>query len=478
MDRREPAEPLRDWLVAELAALTGRPAAEIDPTQTFAGNGLDSVKVARLAERVQEKLGRPVDPTVLFEHPTVAALLAHLADPAGSATGTPSRTVDRGRTGRPGGPSADDPVAVVGLACRMPGAPDALAFWQLLLAGTDAVGPVPEGRWPGGAPGAGTEGGFLPDITGFDASFFRITADEADRMDPQQRLLLEVCWEAVEDAGERPVTLRGSRTGVFVGISTNDYAHRQLADPDLINRHTATGNALAVAANRLSYVFDWRGPSLAVDTACSSSLVAVHLAVRALRAGECDRAVAGGVNLLVEPELSLGLGEAGMLAPDGRCKPFAATADGYGRGEGCGALVLKRLSDARAASDRVYAVIRGSAVNQDGGSNGLTAPNPAAQRAVLRDAYADAGLAPHAARYVECHGTGTPLGDPIEARSLAEARADGADRSGAGTQTGAAVDGDAAAGETCLIGSVKSNIGHLESAAGVAGLIKTVLALH
>ncbi|MEU4620090.1 SDR family NAD(P)-dependent oxidoreductase [Actinoplanes sp. NPDC023801] len=432
------ADYLLSWIVERIAVLSGRAAGEVDPDETFAGNGLDSVRVAELAERLGSALGRRVDAAEMFECPTPRALARSL---------TASRVAE---PAAPGPADAGAPIAVVGLACRMPGAPDARAFWRMLLDGVDAVGDAPPGRgpWP-------TRGGFLPEVADFDASFFRISTEEAEQMDPQQRMLLETTVEALEDAAELPARLRGSATGVFVGISSVDHAHRVLGPHP--GRFTPTGNSSAIAANRLSYAFDWRGPSLAVDTACSSSLVAVHLAVRALRAGDCERAVAGGVNVLLDPRVSAGLSEAGMLAPDGRCKAFGAAADGYGRGEGCGVVVLKRLSDALAAGDRVYAVIRGTAVTSDGASNGLTAPNPAAQRAVLAAAYADAGLTPAAAGYIECHGTGTPLGDPIEARSIAEAR---------GT------------GDVCVIGSVKSNIGHLEAAAGIAGLIKTVLAVH
>ncbi|MEU7895953.1 SDR family NAD(P)-dependent oxidoreductase [Nonomuraea sp. NPDC049152] len=470
-------DDLQEWLTTQVAELGRRRTA--DPEQTFAANGLDSVRLAELAERTGRKLGRVIDPALLFEHSTIATLAAHLRPLAEAGAGAPAMRPVAGPAAQdvagirplsaavaPAGP-ARGPIAVVGLACRMPGAADAEEYWKLLLTGTEAVREVPQDRWPDGVadpdpatPGRliSTRGGFLDGLADFDAAFFRISEAEALRMDPQQRLLLETSWDAMEDAGSPPSRLRGSRTGVFVGMATGDYAHRQLSDPDRISAHTTTGNSFAIAANRLSYYYDWRGPSVAVDTACSSSLVATHLAIRALRAGDCELALACGVNALIEPEPSIGLSKAGMLAPDGRCKPFDAEANGYVRGEGCGVVVLKRLEDALAAGDRIYAVLRGGAVNQDGASNGLTAPNPAAQRAVLHEAYADAGLAPGEVQYVECHGTGTPLGDPIEAGSLAAAR---------GREAG-----------ECLIGSVKGNIGHLEAAAGVAGLIKTVLAVH
>jgi acyl transferase domain-containing protein/acyl carrier protein len=450
---------LRDWLVRCVATATGMPLAEIDTGEPFAGHGIDSMKLAALAAEVELHVGRRLPATALFEFPTIDALAAYLSSPgAGETLGG-----DRGESG--------GAIAIVGLACRMPGAADAESFWRLLDSAADAVGDVSADRWDAAewydpdpaVPGRTISrwGGFLDDVAGFDAAFFRIAAAEAVRMDPQQRLLLETCWEAFEDAGELPARLRGSAAGVFIGISTSEYFGRLLADRNAITPHALTGNALAVAANRLSYVFDLRGPSVAVDTACSSSLVAVHLACRALRAGECDRAVAGGVNLLLDPELSIGLSKAGMLSPDGRCKAFDARANGYVRGEGCGVVVLKPLSAALKAGDRVYAVIRGSAVNQDGGSNGLTAPNPAAQRDVVRAACRDAAIDPGRIEYVECHGTGTQLGDPIEAQSL-----------------GAVIGARRPPGQPCLIGSVKTNVGHLESAAGIAGLIKAALALH
>ena len=298
-------------------------------------------------------------------------------------------------------------------------------------------------------------------VDGFDPLFFGISPREAELMDPQQRLLLEVAWEALEWAGIAPDSLAGSSTGVFVGISTTEYAAGVQSGTAIIDAYVGTGNALSIAANRLSYVLGLRGPSMAVDTACSSSLVAVHLACQSLRSGESDLALAGGVNLLLVPETMVNFSRARMLSPDGRCKTFDAAADGYVRGEGCGVVVLRRLSDARAAGDQVLAVVRGSAVNQDGRSNGLTAPNGPAQEAVVRRALEVAGVDPVDVGYVEAHGTGTPLGDPIELRALGR------------------VLGPAGPPERPLVvGSVKTNIGHLEAAAGIAGLIKAVLAVH
>ena len=364
-----------------------------------------------------------------------------------------------------------EPIAVIGIGCRFPGgADDPGELWRQLAAGVDATGPVPPERWDADAlhdpdpdaPGKSyvRRGGFLRDVDRFAARFFRVSPREAERMDPQHRLLLEVAWAALEDAGVAPDRLRGTPAGVFVGITNNDYARRSrgLAD-DAAGLFHVSGTSFSFAAGRLAYVLGLHGPALAIDTACSSSLVALHLACHSLRAGECDLALVGGVNLMFAPEGFVLLSKARMLAPDGRCKTFSAAADGYARGEGCGVVVLRRLSDARAAADRIYAVVRGSAVNQDGASSGLTVPNGAAQRALIEQALRAAGLGPGAVGYVEAHGTGTALGDPIEARALGEALA-------------------APRPAPLLCGSIKTNLGHLEAAAGVAGIIKTALVLH
>jgi acyl transferase domain-containing protein len=366
-----------------------------------------------------------------------------------------------------------EPIAVIGLGCRFPGgADDPQAFWRLLHDGVDAVREVPRDRWDidafydpdPDAPGKMSTryGAFLDEVAAFDAQFFGISPREAVSMDPQQRLLLEVSWEALEDAGLAADRLAGSLTGVFVGLSTNDYGVKLLRanDPTRLDAYFGTGNAPSAAAGRLSYVLGLEGPCLALDTACSSSLVAVHLACHSLRQGECDTALAGGANVILTPDITINFSRARMMAPDGRCKTFDAAADGYVRGEGCGVVVLKRLSDALAHGDRVRAVIRGSAVNQDGRSGGFTAPSERAQETVIRKALAAAGVAPAALSYVEAHGTGTALGDPIEAQALATVLRPerGKDR-------------------PLVLGSVKTNVGHLEAAAGIAGLIKVVLAL-
>ena len=364
----------------------------------------------------------------------------------------------------------NEPIAIIGIGCRFPGANDPTAFWRLLRDGVDAIGEVPADRFDHRAfydPDPATPGkmntrwgGFLNQVDRFDANFFGISPREAARMDPQQRLLLEVSWEALQDAGQVPGRLAGTQTGVFIGIATNDYGRLQWGDFELIDAYAGTGNALSIAANRISYVLDFRGPSIAIDTACSSSLVAVHLACSSLRNGESTLALAGGVNLILSPAIAINFTKAGAMAADGRCKTFDARADGYVRSEGAGVVVLKPLSKAAADGDPIYAVIRGSAVNQDGRSNGLMAPNPAAQEAVLREAYRQAAVSPGKVQYVEAHGTGTLLGDPIEVQAL-----------------GAVMGADRPVERPCALGSVKTNLGHLEAAAGIAGLIKVALAL-
>jgi acyl transferase domain-containing protein/NAD(P)-dependent dehydrogenase (short-subunit alcohol dehydrogenase family) len=365
-----------------------------------------------------------------------------------------------------------EPIAVIGLGCRTPGGvDDPVSLWRLMHDGVDAIAPVPADRWDHAAfydpdpaaPGriATHSGGFLRSVDAFDAALFGIAPREAEGMDPQQRLLLEVAWEALEHAGQAPDRLQDSATGVYCGVASGDYAYLQLksGDPGLLDAHFASGIAHSVFSGRLSYLLGLRGPSVTIDTACSSSLVAVHLACQALRKGECSLAIAGGVNLILAPDLFIALSHSRMLAPDGRCKTFDAAADGFARGEGCGVVILKRLSQAEADGDRILAVIRGSAVNQDGPSSSLTAPNGPAQEAVIRAALAFASVAPNDVSFIEAHGTGTELGDPLEVKALG------------------AVFGGRDRDRPLVLGSVKTNIGHLEAAAGVLGLIKVVLAL-
>ncbi|MBV8587317.1 MAG: acyltransferase domain-containing protein, partial [Verrucomicrobia bacterium] len=365
-----------------------------------------------------------------------------------------------------------EPIAVVGVGCRFPGgANDPDSFWRLLIEGRDAIVEVPPDRWDINAlydpnPDASGKmntrwGGFLDAIDQFDPEFFGISPREAVGMDPQQRVLLEVTWEALENAGLCPDRLAGSQTGVFVGVCNTDYFLKQFeTGRDSVDAYVATGNAHSVASGRISYLFGLHGPSLSVDTGCSASLVAVHLACQSLRAGECRVALTGGVNLILMPDTTIVLSKAHMMSPNGRCKAFDASGDGFVRSEGCGMIVLKRLADARADGDQILAVIRGSASNQDGRSNGLTAPNGPSQVAVIREALANGDLQPGDIDYIEAHGTGTSLGDPIEAHALAE------------------VFGPGRSSDCPLrIGSVKTNFGHAESAAGIAGLIKAILAI-
>ncbi|GAA1285733.1 SDR family NAD(P)-dependent oxidoreductase [Saccharothrix xinjiangensis] len=440
-----PEAELRAWLARHVADLVDLPEDEVDVDQPLAELGLSSRDAVVLAGALGDLVDAPLPATALYEHPTIARLARHLAGAGVEHAG--------------GGPVTGDDIAVVGVGCRLPGGvtgPEGL--WTFLREGGDAVAPAPPDRWPGLPEGTPRFGGFLPDIKGFDAEFFGIAPHEAAHADPQQRLVLEVSWEALHHAGIAPDSLRGTRTGVFVGISSGEHGAAQAADLDRVEPWTATGGALSIAANRLSYLLDLRGPSLAVDTACSSSLVAVHHACRSLRAGESDTAVVAGVNLLLGPAVTVAFHRAGLLAADGRCKPFDAAADGIARAEGCAVAVLKRLADARRDGDRVLAVVRGSGVNSDGRSNGLMAPNPRAQADLLRRVYAEAGVDPTRVDYVEAHGTGTLLGDPIEAGALREVLGGGPG--------------------VLLLGSAKANFGHTESAAGLVGLVKAVLAIH
>ncbi|NES44814.1 type I polyketide synthase, partial [Moorena sp. SIO2C4] len=363
-----------------------------------------------------------------------------------------------------------EPIAIIGMGCRFPGGVDSPeAFWQLLNDGVDAIAEVPKNRWnideyydpDPDAPGkiATRDGGFLSEIDRFDAPFFGISPREAHSLDPQQRLLLEVSWEAIERANIVPDKLFNSLTGVFIGIGSNDYLNK-LATSEIPEAYWGTGNVPSAATGRLSYILGLTGPNLAVDTACSSSLVSVHLACQSLRQRECNLALAGGVNLILSPKFSIVFSQAKMLSPDGRCKTFDASANGYVRGEGCGVIVLKRLSDALANGDNVLAVIRGTAVNQDGPSGGLTVPNGPSQEVVIRQALANGGVEPASVSYIEAHGTGTSLGDPIEVGAL-----------------GKVFGKNHSIEQPVIIGSAKTNIGHLEVAAGIAGLMKVVLQL-
>jgi len=363
-----------------------------------------------------------------------------------------------------------EPIAITGIGCRFPGAHNSREFWKILREGIDAVGEVPRDRWDVNAlfdpdpasPGKINSrwGGFIDKVDQFDWRTFRIPPREAKYMDPQHRLLLEVAWEALEDAGLPLEKVAGSRTGVFIGIMWNDYLRMQTANFSLLNGYSNTGNAVAFAPNRISYVFDLKGPSVAVDSACASSLTSVHYACQSLWLGEAGMALAGGVNLMLSPDISIMLSKAGVLSPEGRCKTLDAKADGFVRGEGAGIVVLKPFSRLT-PSDRVYAVIRGSAINHNGHNEWIMAANPEAQELVIRDAYSRSGINPAEIDYVELHGTGILKGDALEAKVLGKV---------VGTHN--------TRNHPCRIGSVKTNIGHLESAAGIAGIIKVALSLY
>ncbi|WP_313673350.1 beta-ketoacyl synthase N-terminal-like domain-containing protein, partial [Mycolicibacterium sp.] len=456
---------LREWFVDYLVGTIGLSRDDIDCDAPLKDLAVGSADAVVMIGELSELLGRQLSPVDLWQYPTVNAMARYL-------TGGEVEPVEvSGVAGGGAVVDARDPIAVIGVGCRLPGGvcgPDAL--WDFLADGGSGVVEVPAERWQrfdDGSPSTAAAlasttrwGGYLDDVAAFDAEFFEISPGEADKMDPQQRLLLEVTHEALEHAGIPPQTLRQTQTGVFAGACLGEYGYLAASDLSQMDPFSGTGGALSIIANRVSYFFDLRGPSVTVDTACSSSLMAVHLACQSLRSGESDVALAAGVNVLLSPAPTRSFDVVEAMSASGACHSFDASADGFVRSEGAGVVVLKRLSDARRDGDRVLAVVRGSAVNQDGRSNGLMAPNPAAQMAVLRSAYADAGVDVRAVDYVEAHGTGTLLGDPIEARAL-------------GTVLGRGRGVDA----PLLIGSVKSNLGHLEAAAGVAGLAKAVLAL-
>ncbi|WP_437670504.1 type I polyketide synthase [Sorangium sp. So ce131] len=445
-------------MVSRLAERLGVDAQSIEPRERFNRYGLDSRGATELLAELGRMLGRPLSPVLVWQYPTPEALARYLTGGASEREAFAARREA----------AQSEPIAIIGIACRFPGAPDLLSFWKLLLEGRDAITEVPPGRWDSGAlydpdfraPGKINTrwGGFIGGVDGFDPMFFGVSPREAVEMDPQQRLMLELSWEALEDAGISPRSLLDSRTGVFFGAMWQDYA--RLSAIDRITQHSATGQDLSIIPARVSYTLGLRGPSVAVNTACSSSLAALHSARQSLLLGESTLALVGGVSLMIAPDTSVALSKLGALAPDGRSKTFDARADGYGRGEGGGVVVLKPLSRALLDGDPIYCVIRGSAINNDGFSNGLAAPSPAAQELVLRDAYSSAGVDPRDVQYIETHGTGTVLGDPIEAGAL-----------------GAVLGKDRPADRPLLLGAVKTNIGHLEAAAGMAGLIKTALAL-
>ncbi|MDM8558776.1 amino acid adenylation domain-containing protein [Candidatus Parabeggiatoa sp. HSG14] len=458
-------DAIQTWLLTKLSQKLNIAVSEIDIREPLARYGLDSMTAVSLSGELESKLGRSLSPTLIYDYPNIQVLSQYLIgkSPLSQNIAVSNKSDTNSKV-------TNEAIAIIGLGCRFPGAENPQAFWQLLRDGNDAITEVPLSRWDINAfydPNPETPdkmntrwGGFLEKVAEFDPKFFGISPLEANKMDPQQRLLLEVTWEALENAAIAPDKLAGSQTGVFIGISTDDYAHLQSKHKTTVDSYFGSGNASSIAANRLSYLLDLRGTSVAVDTACSSSLVAVHQACQNLRLGECDLALAGGVNIILNPDLTITFSQSGMMAPDGRCKTFDANANGYVRGEGCGIVVLKRYSEAVKDGDNILALIKGSAINQDGRTNGLTAPNGLSQQAVIRKALQNANVSPDQISYVEAHGTGTPLGDPIEVNALKEILMEGRIQE-----------------QPCWIGSVKTNIGHLEAAAGIAGLIKTILSL-
>ncbi|HVU22667.1 MAG TPA: SDR family NAD(P)-dependent oxidoreductase [Opitutus sp.] len=467
---------------------------KIEPDVELPRYGFDSIRLTELANRLNRAWALDLMPTLFFEHTTLRAIARHLVErhpdklaaalvreqDAGGRRTTPAAAVAKGARGRRRKAperTAQAPIAIVGLSGRFPGSADIDEFWRHLEANHDLIGEVPAERWDwreiyGDAqeqPGKTKVkcAGFMAGVDEFDPAFFGISPREAASMDPQFRLLLETVWATIEDAGYRASELAGTRTGVFVGVSTSDYKDAWLRRAG--ENRAGDGPALVshfVIANRISYALDLRGPSEPIDTACSSSLIAIHRAIEAMRLGHCEQAIVGGVNVICTPDITIGASRAGMLSEDGRCKTFDKDADGYGRGEGVGALLLKPFDAALRDGDHVYALVRGSAENHGGKAQSPTAPNPAAQRDLLVAAYTRAEVDPRTVGYIEAHGTGTSLGDPIEIEGLTGAFAELYRRAGA--SVGAA---------HCGVGSVKTNVGHLEAAAGIAGVVKVVMML-
>jgi myxalamid-type polyketide synthase MxaE and MxaD len=466
------ADRIQRWIASRLDATLDLRGEPLDLDRPFVEYGATSIDAVELASGLEQWLGRPVPPTIVWHFPTLRTLARHLTSTTVTVPngGAAAAAGSGAATGTANGAGEGEPIAIVGMGCRYPGADGLDAFWDLLRHGRDAVTEVPASRWDvdafydpdPAAPGkmASRWAGVIDRLDEFDAAFFGISPREAPHVDPRQRLALEVAWEALEDAKIPPDSLAGTRTGVFMATLTNDYDHLLFNDLHRADAYSGAGTANSIVANRISYFLDLRGPSLALDTACSGSLIAVHLACESLRRGESTLALAGGVNVNLMPKSNVFFSKAGALSPNGRCRTFDRSADGMVRSDGAGIVVLKTLSQAQRDGDRIVALIKGTAVNHDGRSNGLMAPNGDAQQAVLTEAYRRAGVAPADVQYIEAHGTGTRLGDPIEVQAL-----------------GAVLTPERPADRRCLLGSVKTNIGHSEAAAAIAGVIKTALAM-
>ncbi|MCT2076837.1 type I polyketide synthase, partial [Dietzia cinnamea] len=459
---------LREWMRGWVCRATGLDISKVTDDRSLEEYGLSSRDAVSLSADLEDLIGRPLDATVAYQHPTIASLAEYVVNgPVEADEPTDLHTF------RERGAGMEFDVAVIGLATRFPGGADSPeATWDLLASGRDATSPRPDSRWSEWAGDAYVQqvlaeapnrGGWLDDteVKDFDAEFFGMSPREAEMVDPQQRLALELTWEALENAHIPASDLKGREVGVFMGSSSSDYQVLLTSDSAAASPYAVTGASNSIISNRISYTFDFRGPSMTLDTACSTSLVAIHEAVNSLRLHESDLVVAGGVNMMLAPAATMGFAKTGAaLSPDGRIKAFSSDANGICRAEGGGVFILKRLSEAERDGDEVLAVIKGSAVNSDGRSNGMTAPNPDAQVSVLRQAYADAGVDPREVDYIEAHGTGTILGDPIEATALGQVLGRGRD-----------------ADRPTLLGSAKTNFGHMESAAGAAGLAKIILGM-
>jgi acyl transferase domain-containing protein/enoyl-CoA hydratase/carnithine racemase/acyl carrier protein/ribosomal protein S18 acetylase RimI-like enzyme len=466
-------ETIKDFIVKTIIAIAGMKADDFSLERPLMEMGLDSAHLLDLNERIRCQYRIRLEAAFFFKYNTAARIIDYLQEQSDrSVSGKQNDTGPEHRDSLT--PSVQKPeIAIVGVSCRLPGGiTDKERLWELLSDGKDVIAKLPPQRWswpaeidPEGKHKGIAQGGFLEEIADFDAPFFRISPKEAVLMDPQQRILLELSWACLEDAGYPAQALSGSKTGVFIGASGSDYNTLLNKHLEEIEAHFGLGTSMAVLSNRISYFFDFLGPSLQIDTACSSSLTAVHEAVKSLHAGECRQALVGGINILCHPSTSIAYYKAGMLSKDGRCKTFDKEADGYGRGEGGVMILLKPLAQALHDGDSVYAVIKGSAINHGGQASGLTVPNPAQQASLLVEAYKTAGVEPGTVGYIETHGTGTALGDPIEISGLKEAFSQLA-----GTNTGTRE-------SSCGLGSIKTNLGHLEAAAGITGLLKVVLSL-